>query len=130
MSSSLRLTHCGKVTSMLFKAQIPVHKMGNTVIDCYKNGHEAHTARCVTLLGTPGQKNALLEVEEVVQCTVALWDIQQHNPTPQVMRAENVSRPCQGCPKGQNWEHDVASFVLLSQDGFSYWGSFMLPYKY
>lgn len=49
----------------------------------------------------------------MVQCTVALWDIQQHNPTPQVMRAENVSRPCQGCPKGQNWEHDVASFVLL-----------------
>ena len=71
----------------------------------------------------------VLGVEEVVQCMVALWDIQQHNPTAQVMIAKNVSRHCQGCPRGQNWKHDVASFVL-SQHGFSYWGSFMLPYKF
>ena len=72
MSSSLRLTHCGEVTSTLLKAQIPVHKVGNTVINRYENGHEAHKARCLTLLGTPGQENALLGVEEVVQCMVAL----------------------------------------------------------
>lgn len=45
----------------------------------------------------------------------------------QVMTAKNVCRHCQRYLGGQNWEHDAASLVLLSQDCSGYLGSFVIP---
>ena len=122
LSSSLRLTDCVKVTSALLKAQIPIHKVGNTVISCYENGHEVHKQGVSPFWALVGRRRLCWGLRRCSSVREHCGVSSSITPLPSLWQPKTSVHTAKGTAEGKTGRMMLPALFFFFKTALAIWG--------